>query len=248
MSKYAPLQKYLSQLERDEWKASFDEIEKILRFKLPHSAYHHPAWWGNNKQGSRHTSAWLDIDWATRDLNFGNGTIAFFRNNKQSSSRKEKRVDVIDMDIHTWDSPLHLQVELAMQWTPLGKILLAENDKLGFPKAADKPALYRFRLRKNGEEFFYVGETNNLQRRLGNYRNPGASQKTSIRINKILKDKLKKGYEIALSVITLGNAWFVTSQTKEEADLTSKTVRCLFENAAILKSRSADIECLNEAD
>lgn len=108
------------------------------------------------------------------------------------------------------------------------------------------PALYRLSIRLGGNEAVYIGETDNLSRRFGNYRNPGPSQQTSKRIHAKLKDALKAGAEIAVAVV-LGGAWIDWGKGQQEADLSSKIIRCLFENAAIADGGSQQVEMLNRA-
>ena len=78
-SKYAPLSRHLEKLGKESWKASFADIERVLGFKLPDSAYKYPAWWGNHVQNSRHTRAWMDVGWHTDDLDLGSETVKFNR-------------------------------------------------------------------------------------------------------------------------------------------------------------------------
>ncbi|HEU4965270.1 MAG TPA: hypothetical protein VFV52_15685 [Bacilli bacterium] len=59
---------------------SIEEIESILQFRLPDSAYLYPAWWANEKQGSHsHARAWLYAGWNTFDVVLGE-KISFKRN------------------------------------------------------------------------------------------------------------------------------------------------------------------------
>ena len=76
-SKYLPLQKHLQNLNGKSWRATFEDVEVILGFKLPHSAYTYAAWWGNHVQNSRHTRAWMDIGWEVQDLDLANETLTF---------------------------------------------------------------------------------------------------------------------------------------------------------------------------
>ena len=78
-SKYTPLQKHLETLKQSSWTATFSDIESILGFKLPTSAYRYAAWWGNHVQNSRHTKAWLDVGWRTDDLDLGKQVVIFNR-------------------------------------------------------------------------------------------------------------------------------------------------------------------------
>jgi hypothetical protein len=133
-----------------------------------------------------------------------------------------------------------------MSWEPLGRVRLGDDGRLTFPKAVKAPALYRLRIRLGEHESVYIGETDNLSRRFGNYRNPGPSQQTSKRINAKLLETLRDGAEIAVAIVRSG-AWVDWGTGAQEADLSSKVVRCLFENAAISNGGGHDVEMLNKA-
>lgn len=59
-SKYSKLFYFLRSSQIDCIDLTMDEIEEILEFKLPASAYNHRAWWSNSKSHSQ-SSAWLDV-------------------------------------------------------------------------------------------------------------------------------------------------------------------------------------------
>jgi len=79
MSKYDPLRDHLSALEEDTWRARFSEIEAVLGFSLPRSAYSYPAWWSNDATGHSHSLAWLDAGWKTEQVDVGGQTLSFRR-------------------------------------------------------------------------------------------------------------------------------------------------------------------------
>lgn len=54
--KYAPLEELLKNLIDGELTLTFPEIEKILKDKLPKSAYIHNAWWDNHHDSQ--SKAW----------------------------------------------------------------------------------------------------------------------------------------------------------------------------------------------
>jgi len=251
MSKYEPLRKYLHQLKKSSWKASFTDIEKILGFSLPESAHHHQAWWANDRNHT-HAKPWLDAGWLTGELNFANTTITFRRESdllkasRKKSEQKPRQHSEKTQAVYSWDECRTQQCSLAMEWRSLGRILMDEQPRLIFPKVADVPAIYRFRLRQGKKESLYIGETDNLRRRFGNYRNPGPTQQTSLRINALLKMALKNGAEISVSAIMSG-AWVDLGAGRKPADLSSKIVRGLFENAAMLACGGIEIEMLNRA-
>lgn len=80
MGVYEPLAKHLESLHGDSWNASFSEIERILRRKLPDSAYDYRPWWGNQKKGNHsQAKAWREVGWETRDVNLGRKVVRFER-------------------------------------------------------------------------------------------------------------------------------------------------------------------------
>ena len=246
MNKYTALHNHLLNLKKDDWKTTFSEIESILGFVLPKSARRYSAWWANNHQNSRHTKAWLDAGWQTSDVDFGTETVMFLRQRKPLRNVKPPSPAIgANNEPYAWDVACLVECRIRMEWKPLGKVTLDQKGHLLFPKADRAPAIYRFRIKHKKNEAVYIGETNNLNRRFGNYRNPGPSQKTSLRINAALIEALGKGSEISLSVVTEG-AMIERDNDFEAKDLTSKVVRCLFENAAILNNGGADIDMLNK--
>jgi hypothetical protein len=67
MSKYKPLQEYLCQVTVT---LSYNEIEEILGFELPESAYTHEQWWENDS-GHAQAKAWLNVGWKRKSVNLG---------------------------------------------------------------------------------------------------------------------------------------------------------------------------------
>jgi ADP-ribose pyrophosphatase YjhB (NUDIX family) len=70
--KYKRLYAFLSNQKEASLTLSFTEIEHIIKFKLPNSAYKYPAWWANENDG-RHTHArsWLSANWNTEKVEIG---------------------------------------------------------------------------------------------------------------------------------------------------------------------------------
>jgi hypothetical protein len=73
MSKYNPLQDFLKPLalHLTEVTLSLDQIEDILGFDLPPSAYTYRAWWSNPSSPDQHThaQAWLAAGWKIDRVN-----------------------------------------------------------------------------------------------------------------------------------------------------------------------------------
>lgn len=68
MSKYKPLEEYLSQVTVT---LSYSEIEEILGFSLPESAYSREQWWVNNNTQHTQASAWLEAGWKVKKVKLG---------------------------------------------------------------------------------------------------------------------------------------------------------------------------------
>jgi hypothetical protein len=79
MSKYEALPQFLARVEHATYRMSFGEMEKILGFKLPKSAYEHEAWWSNNETGHSHARAWLKSGWRTEAIDLAGRKVTFRR-------------------------------------------------------------------------------------------------------------------------------------------------------------------------
>jgi len=245
MSKYAPLHAYLAGLTDDRWRATIADVETILGFPLPDSAHTHAAWWANSKQSSAAAWAWLDQGWRTEKLDLVAGRLTFWR--VEANAAAPNRPAEPTSPTTTLETIEHVDLSLCLDWLALGAVTIDEGGRLAFPTAAHLPAIYRFTIRHpSGKEARYVGEAADLARRFGNYRTPGPTQQTSLRINATLKEALASGSVVSVAAV-VGDAWIDTGDHRFVADLHSKVVRCLLENAAIITGGGADIEMLNKA-
>jgi len=81
MSKYDPLRDYLRDVAkrgRTEETLSFREVERILDFPLPSSAYDYAPWWGNDKTHTQ-ARAWLDAGWEVVEKDLASKKVTFQR-------------------------------------------------------------------------------------------------------------------------------------------------------------------------
>lgn len=76
MSKYEPLRKHLAQRQGNA-PLSFAEIEEILGFSLPRSAYLYPAWWSNSGGTHVQSAAWQSAGYETRHVDLARHTVQF---------------------------------------------------------------------------------------------------------------------------------------------------------------------------
>lgn len=60
---------------------SFSQIKKILRDKLPPSAFRHEPWWRDASASTRHVQAlaWLEAGWRVRTVDVKSGRVTFER-------------------------------------------------------------------------------------------------------------------------------------------------------------------------
>jgi hypothetical protein len=112
----------------------------------------------------------------------------------------------------------------------------------------DDPGLYRLTLTggvAGARPQVYIGETDNLRRRLSsNYRSPGPTQQTSLRVNALLRSHLAAGGQVDVAVVTVA---VVHLRGDDQAlDLRRKAGRLLAENAAlVLAQATADADIMN---
>ena len=78
-NKYAPLTRFLRQQEAPRITMTFQEVEEVLGFSLPASAWKYPAWWSNAASGQSQVKSWRDAGWETRDLDLRGRKVTFVR-------------------------------------------------------------------------------------------------------------------------------------------------------------------------
>ena len=80
MSRYTPLNRYLSALETDDQTLSFQDVERILGRPLPPSArgVHAPQWWANTSTHSQ-GQAWVEAGWRVEEMDPASERISFRR-------------------------------------------------------------------------------------------------------------------------------------------------------------------------
>ena len=68
-NRYLPLKEYLLSSQKQVEYLTFDEMEKILKTKLPNSAYDFNAWWSNT--GHQHAETWTDAGFKATSIKLG---------------------------------------------------------------------------------------------------------------------------------------------------------------------------------
>ena len=137
-----------------------------------------------------------------------------------------------------------MRFAIDFDWIPAGRVVLGGDGKLEFPKLPATPGIYQLDFRSGDQTVLYVGETDNLKRRSSNYRNPGPTQRTSIRINARLIEHLKSGGTVEM--VTTTTARIEIAGEWGPLDLESKAARVMVESAALLlaKKRAIPVENL----
>ena len=93
MSKYEALPQFLSRVDGAAHRMSFREIEGVLGFKLPKSAYEHKEWWSNNATGHSHAKAWLKFGWRTESVDLTKRQVTFRRQFESRGDDSSERRD-----------------------------------------------------------------------------------------------------------------------------------------------------------
>lgn len=118
------------------------------------------------------------------------------------------------------------------EWKEEGTAQLTDDGRPLLPSLPRSVGIYRLTFEGRGKSAVYVGETEDLKRRAYHYRNPGPRQKTSLRINALLRQELSQGTQVTIATVTEPR---IEIEGKEiTVDLARRTHRLLFENAVLL--------------
>jgi hypothetical protein len=118
------------------------------------------------------------------------------------------------------------QGKLRLIWRTLGTARIDSKGKLKLPITSG-PNVYRFSVENvDGLRHEYIGETEDLERRFFQYRNPGRSQWTNRRLNRMLTDVLAAGGKVHVDIVDDG--WIEYKGTETRANFWSKNTRRLF--------------------
>lgn len=248
--KYDSLKDYLSRQHPAEISLSFSEIEKIIGRSLPPSAREYREWWSNTPVPGRHSAAWLSNGWMADEVNLTAGRVRFRLNGdgKQvavspvAASQPSMQVSREPM-VEATAVKANCHIDLSFEWSVLGAVKLHDN-ALVFPPVTREAGLYRITISGLPKTQIYIGESVSLSRRFGNYRRPGPTQQTSLRINALLKDVLARGATVTVEILSGGVDLHIDSVTVT-VDLRDKAMRRMIEQAAIVACGGIDAELAN---
>ncbi len=88
--KYLRLQQFLLANGSDRIMLSFENIEMILGFKLPESAYKYSAWWSNHIGSHTQAHSWIDAEYKTEAVQLGKH-IVFAKHEKLAANMGTNR-------------------------------------------------------------------------------------------------------------------------------------------------------------
>jgi len=132
-----------------------------------------------------------------------------------------------------------VDVRVVLEWHPAGRITVDSLGRLAFPVLPDSPGLYRFTWDdKICGHRTYIGETDNLWRRLIGYRHPGPTERIDQRINALLLSHLAGGGVSEVAVAT--GATMQVDGHDRELEFSQQFCRVLAENAALVQSAVAE--------
>lgn len=266
-SKYAPLTLMLVDATArgaTELTVSFDVLDRSIPGGLPASARKYAAWWANS--GQPHSAAWRAAGWLVDRVNQSSGMWVRFQfdgdqpeltalGHARQDEPEPRRIGFVAPEpgpatVHlSTTSPSadeqrsasdRIEVMVVVEWRGCGSITLDAAGRLVIPPLPSAPGLYRFTLLGPPcpvRPRMYLGEAENLSRRMSGYRTPGPTQTTNIRINATLLAHLQAGgsAEVAVATECSGSSGSGTQVTP--LPLSMKSVRLLAESAAIVASR-----------
>lgn len=136
MSKYDLLRDHLRLIREDQYQTDFSEIEEILDFALPASAYKYPAWWSNEVVGNHvQKHAWYDAGFKTANLDLAKRQVTFVRSRDERMEALAKfESEEIQLDqFHTHEA-LHMSAAI---------MNMVERELLNAPAIIHSPEWYK---------------------------------------------------------------------------------------------------------
>lgn len=120
-------------------------------------------------------------------------------------------------------------------WRAIGEVRTGPDGKLAMPDPGSVAGVYRFRLAGADGASVYIGESDDLGRRFGHYRNPGPTQRTNIRLNERMKTRLAGGGSVRVALVTA--ARLAVGECSEPMDLDRRASRLLVEEHLLAEAR-----------
>ncbi len=222
---------HLRSLDVDEIYMTFAELDAVAGV-FPESAHSYPAYWTNGRESRPHSKAWLDAGFLATPQ-FVERRVWFHRGVPRAPGPRTRGPSPVStspsLPPDLYPGAEIYQAEIVYAWHDVGRVLLTRG-RLDIPNMGAGPGVYCFTLSEpdGTTRSYYVGESENLWRRMLGYQNPGSSQATNVRLNRILSALLEAGGGVRLAVVfeaTLGGT---------PLDIGRKPDRLIVENTALV--------------
>jgi hypothetical protein len=125
-----------------------------------------------------------------------------------------------------------MRICVGFQWRDAGPVQIGPDGKLLFPQLPGVPGIYRLLLHDRQSPSVYIGEAEDLKRRMQRYRAPGTRQPTNLRLHSRIQGVLK-GVG-AVEVATATDATLELDERPLPLDLSKKAFRRLLESVALV--------------
>ena len=130
-----------------------------------------------------------------------------------------------------------VRVVIVFDWEEVGAVRLSPAGRLEIPPVSAEPGVYRFRVSNASGTAVYIGESQNLRRRMvGNYASTHTDT-TNVRVRGMLLGYLTEGRDVRLAIVR--EAVLEVDGELAPAELKLKDARLLVENAALALARRA---------
>ena len=84
LGKYEKLGGYLGSSDNKLIKLTFREVENMLGFRLPKSAFKHRPWWANDDSHVQAMDGWIRAGYNTESVSLDNEVVTFVRVKKNT--------------------------------------------------------------------------------------------------------------------------------------------------------------------
>ncbi len=125
-----------------------------------------------------------------------------------------------------------MKVCIGFQWRDVGRIQIGPDGKLLFPELPVVPRIYKLLLRDQKGKSVYIGEAEDLKRRMEHYRTPGPRQLTNLRLHRRIQDVLQRAGAVEVAIAT--DAILDLAEKPHPLDISKKAFRRLLESAALV--------------
>ncbi len=243
--KYEPLAQALHEAAgrgQQTLELEFDAIAALVGGLPPSAAQR--QWWANSSHSQ--ALAWRSAGFHVEQVHLDRRRVRFARGERGGTYHDrgglERRSSGSEVPAERAPVGAPVEVCVTVQWRAGGRVRLDGAGKPAFAPLGKVPGLYRLTLTAGADGArarVYIGETDNLRRRLAvNYRSPGPRQLTSLRINALMLEHLAAGGVVDVAVALAATVWLCGAE--QPLDSTRKAGRSLAESAALVLAQVTD--------